>query len=808
MPPLETINGRLKRTCDRQWHRLRFLVTTFMSSILRRVLDLFSRLRSGAIDVSSATNERHVEEINRREHGLLTQSDEELQRQVAVIRQHVRDGMSLDKILIDSFALIREVARRTVSMRPYDVQLLAALEMHDCKLVEMQTGEGKTLVAVFPAAIRAFLGHGVHVLTFNDYLAARDADWMGPIYRFLGLTVGHVAQGMSAAERRSAYACDVTYVTAKEAGFDFLRDQCCLDPSRLVQRGFHFAIVDEADSILIDEARVPLVIAGPADEGPEDLYRLAEVICTLRAGIDFSTDQGCRNVNFNAPGLNKLQRELRCGELYTEENVHLLTRLNLALQAEVLLRRDVDYLVRDSAIALIDEMTGRVAENRRWPYGLQAALEAKERLPIQPQGKILNSITLQHFLELYERLAGMTGTAQDAAEELYAFYHLRVTVIPPNRPCLRTDHLDRVFATKAAKHVELIREIIAAHETGRPVLVGTASVKESEDLASQLREAGIACTVLNAKNDQQEAELVADAGAIGAVTISTNMAGRGTDIRLGGNDERDRERVILLGGLLVLGTNRHESRRIDNQLRGRAGRQGDPGDSRFFVSVEDDLIHRYKIGELIASSTAVSAGETLDDPTVGRTIAHVQRIIEGESFEIRSTLRRYSFLLERQRRVMQTRREKLMTGAERPTLLCTTDADLFQMLAAKFGEAIVVGAELEVTLCQMDRCWSDYLAHVAEIREGIHLLSMGGENAFDAFNRQINQAFREVIHRVDEEVINTLRTAHISATGIDLQKEGLLGPSSTWTYMINDNPMGDILDRLARGIKRMITKSG
>jgi preprotein translocase subunit SecA len=365
-----------------------------------------------------------------------------------------------------------------------------------------------------------------------------------------------------------------------------------------------------------------------------------------------------------------------------------------------------------------------------------------------------------------------------------------------------------VFATKAAKHVELIREIIAAHETGRPVLVGTASVKESEDLASQLREAGIACTVLNAKNDQQEAELVADAGAIGAVTISTNMAGRGTDIRLGGNDERDRERVILLGGLLVLGTNRHESRRIDNQLRGRAGRQGDPGDSRFFVSVEDDLIHRYKIGELIASSTAVSAGETLDDPTVGRTIAHVQRIIEGESFEIRSTLRRYSFLLERQRRVMQTRREKLMTGAERPTLLCTTDADLFQMLAAKFGEAIVVGAELEVTLCQMDRCWSDYLAHVAEIREGIHLLSMGGENAFDAFNRQINQAFREVIHRVDEEVINTLRTAHISATGIDLQKEGLLGPSSTWTYMINDNPMGDIFDRLARGIKRMITKSG
>jgi preprotein translocase subunit SecA len=777
-----------------------------MSSFIRNLLTFFSRLRVGAIDISNARYERQVDDISRLEQNLSLLSDEELQRQAAAIRKRAQDGVRLDSMLIDAFAIVREAASRTVRMRPYDVQLLAALAMHHHKLVEMQTGEGKTLVAVFPAALRAFLGRGVHVLTFNDYLAARDAEWMGPIYRFLGLTVGHVAQGMRAAERRAAYACDVTYVTAKEAGFDFLRDRLCLDPSQLVQRGFHFAIVDEADSILIDEARVPLVIAGPADEGPEDLYSLAETVRALRPGVDYSIIQGWRNVSFNAAGLDCVQRKLRCGELHTEENAHLLTRLNLALQAEVLLHRDVDYLVREGAIVLIDELTGRVAENRRWPYGLQAALEAKERLAIQPQGKILNSITLQHYLEQYECLAGMTGTAQDAAEELHSFYGLRVTVVPPNRPCVRIDHPDRVYPTKHAKYAALVREISTAHGTQRPVLVGTASVEESEHLSSLLRDSGVACTVLNAKNDQHEAAIVADAGALDAVTISTNLAGRGTDIRLGGSDERDRERVISLGGLFVFGTNRHESRRIDNQLRGRAGRQGDPGESRFFISVEDDLIHRHGIGDLIAPPAHARGDVTLDDPAVGRTIAHVQRIIEGESFEIRATLRRYSFCLERQRRLMHDRREMLLAGTERPTLFRKTDPDWFQSLAAEFGEAVVQQAEREVTLCQIDRCWSDHLANVAEIRDSIHLMSMGGQNAFDEFNRQINHAFREISRRIDDETITTLRTVRMTAAGIDLEKEGLLGPSSTWTYMINDNPMGDVFERLTRGIKRMVRR--
>jgi len=777
-----------------------------MPSLVRRILTFVSRLRSGAIELGTARYARRVEAINRCDERVSHLADDELRQEALSLRQRVANGASLDDVLIDAFALVREAARRTVGMRPYDVQILAALALHDCKLVEMQTGEGKTLAAVMPACLGAFLGRGVHVLTFNDYLAARDARWMGPIYRFFGLTVGFVQQGMPPAARRAAYACDVTYATAKEAGFDFLRDQLCAESVHLVQRGFHFAIVDEADSILVDEARVPLVIAGPTDDDPETLYRLAEIIRGLRPGIDYATDRECRNVNFNAPGLDRLQAILQCGELHDEENVELLTRLNLALHAKALLRRDVDYLVRDGQIALIDELTGRVAANRRWPYGLQAALEAKEKLTIQPQGRILNSITLQHFLEQYERISGMTGTAQEAAEELYEFYDLKVVVVPPNRPCVRVDHPDRMFPTRRAKIDALVREIESAHKSGRPVLVGTASVEESEHLAKLLAKSNCACRILNAKNDLEEAAVIAEAGAPGAVTISTNMAGRGTDISLGGSDERDQKRVIGLGGLYVVGTNRHESRRIDNQLRGRAGRQGDPGESRFFVSVEDDLVRRHGIGELIAASPDGSADGRLDDPRAGRSLAHAQRVIEGETFEIRRTLRKYSYCLERQRRLVHERRRKLLSGAEAPALFGERDPVLFEKLTREFGDEAVRKAERQVTLRELDRCWSDHLAHVAELRDGIHLVSIGGLNAFDEFNRQINSAFRDFSRRVDDEVVATLQRVEITADGVDLKKAGLLGPSATWTYMINDNPTGDILQRLLRGMKRFVTR--
>jgi preprotein translocase subunit SecA len=775
-----------------------------MGSFIGQIITFLSRLRSGAIELSNARYERRINDIHRQEKTVRPLSDDDLRQRAAALRQRGAAGTPLDELANEAFAVVKEAARRTVGMEPYDVQLLAGLAMHECRLVEMQTGEGKTLAAVFPAALRAFLARGVHVLTYNDYLAARDAGWMGPIYRFLGLSVGHVEQGMTAPERRAAYACDVTYATAKEAGFDFLRDQLCLEPAQIVQRGFYFAIVDEADSILIDEARVPLVIAGAADEDRQNLRRCAEIVRRLRPGIDYATDEGWRNVSFNAPGLDALQRILKCGELHTDENADLLTRLNLALQAEVMLRRDVDYLVRDGQIALIDELTGRVAENRRWPYGLQAAIEAKEGLAIQPQGKILNSITLQHFFEQFERISGMTGTARPAAEELYDFYGLKVVVVPPHRPCNRSDRPDRIFPAKEAKHAALVREIAMLHARGRPVLVGTASVEESEKLAALLSASGVACRILNARNDREEAAVVAEAGAPGQVTISTNMAGRGTDIRLGGSDERDRAEVVALGGLFVLGTNRHESRRIDDQLRGRAGRQGDPGETCFFISVEDDLIHRHGIAELVSGMAGASAGATLDDPRVGRSIAHVQRVIEGESFEIRRTLRKYSYVLERQRRLMHERRRKLLAGADFPGLLQERDPDLFAKLAREFGKAAVQKAERQITLCQIDRCWSDHLSHIAEIREGIHLVSIGGLNAFDEFNRQVNAAFRDLSRRIDEEVLSTLRAAHITADGVDLAREGLLGPSSTWTYLINDNPTGDILQRLLRGIKRAV----
>jgi preprotein translocase subunit SecA len=774
-----------------------------ISGIFRRIVTFLSRLSSGAIELSTAHYERQVDKISGRGPLFASQTDAGLLQFASKLRQRSRSGTAGNDVLIDAFALIKETAKRTVGMLPYDVQVFAALAMYDRKLVEMQTGEGKTLAAVLPAALAAFQGRSVHVLTYNDYLAERDARWMGPIYRFLGLSVGHVVEGLTTAERRASYACDVTYVTAKEAGFDFLRDQACLDVSQLVQRGFHFAIVDEADSILIDEARVPLVIAGADEEHHGDLHRLADAVRTLRPKIDFAIVKGWRNVNFTTSGLKRLQSALHCGELHLEHNADLLTRLNLALQAEVLLRRDVDYLVRDSRIELIDELTGRVAENRRWPYGLQAAIEAKEGLPIQSVGRILNSITLQHFLEQYAALSGMTGTAEDAAVELYEFYGLKVVVVPPNRPCQRIDHSDAVFRTKEAKFADMLRKIVDLQKSGRPVLVGTSSVAESESLAARLDAAGTSCRILNARNDADEAAVVAEAGAPGTVTISTNMAGRGTDIRLGGSDERDRQRVVVLGGLYVMGTSRQESRRVDNQLRGRAGRQGDPGETQFFVSLDDDLIQRHGIADFVGGQIDSSRAE-LGNSKIGREMAYVQRVIEGESFEIRKTLRKYSYCLERQRRIVYDRRRNLLHGHEQPMLLREQEPELFDKLCGEFGEEIVLRAERQITLCQIDRCWSDYLSHVAEIREGIHLVSIGGLDPFDEFNHRINAAFREFAQRLDAEVLATLRTIRFTPEGVDLAAAGLLGPASTWTYLINDNPMGDILQRLLRGLKRVV----
>ncbi len=769
-----------------------------MKSIITSLIQFLYRLRNG-ITLSNARFDRMVQQIGEYDAQLVDLPDPELKESFDALRGGFDDANN-QAAMLEGFSVVREAARRTVKMRPYDVQLLAALALNSGKCVEMQTGEGKTLSAAVVMCLRAASGGGVHVLTFNDYLAERDAKWMAPLFQFFGLTVGHVVQGMSREQRQSAYQSDITYVTAKEAGFDFLRDQLCTKPEKRVQRGFRFAIVDEADSILIDEARIPLVIATEDEKDGTDLIGFAKMVRPFRHGLHFEVKASGRNVAFTEAGIELLERQLGISELHSEGNADQLARLNLALQAKTLLSRDVDYIVRDGSIELIDEFTGRVAENRKWPGGLQAALEAKEGLEIQPQGRILNSITLQHFLTLYDELAGMTGTAVEASEELEELYRLKVVIIPPNRPCVRTDHPDRIFATKAAKTSALTQEVVEQHQRGRPILIGTASVDETESLADSLRAAGVTCRVLNASNDYLEAEIIADAGAPGAVTISTNMAGRGTDICLGGTEPDRYKEIVNLGGLYVIGTNRHESRRIDNQLRGRSGRQGDPGESRFFVSLQDPLISQHGIAELVSQSSKTN--EPLSDDETAARISYVQRVIEGESFEIRRTLRVYSELLEIQRRTISKDREALMVGKKAPAALRKHNPELQKQLIDRWGESLINNAEREVTLIHLDWCWSDHLAHAAEIRQGIHLVSFGGYNPFDVFNKEMNLEFGAFLTEVERKVVQTMETATFTANGIDLAEEGLKGPSSTWTFMINDNPRGAVLGQILKGVIR------
>lgn len=784
---------------------MRGLALDPMISISGKLTDLFLRLRSNSIEISNRRYEKAAAQVCKLGASLRIRSDDQLKTQSAELKKQImRNGLVSETNAF--FALVREVAYRVLDINPYDVQIIAGLALSQGKMVEMQTGEGKTLAAVAPACLHSIVGRGAHILTFNDYLAERDANWMGPVYEFLGIRVGYVTQDMTAEQRRSAYACDVTYVTAKEIGFDYLRDQLCTDVNNQVQRGFYFAIVDEADSIVVDEARVPLVIAGEDGREDNELYRYADQIRRLAPEVHYSVQQGMRNVSLNTLGLDFLQQDLGCGDLFDASNVDLLTRLNLALQAETLLKRDVDYIVRAGQIELIDEFTGRVAQNRRWPYGLQAALEAKEKLAVQPQGRILKSITLQHLLEHYERLSGMTGTARSAAIEIYEFYDLKTILIPSNRPCIRIDRVDVVFATKTDKHDALLEEIRTHHATGRPILVGTSSVDESELLAQLLSESDIVCRVLNAKNDHIEAEIVADAGRLAAVTISTNMAGRGTDIILGGRGGLQRDRVVELGGLYVIGTNRHESRRIDDQLRGRAGRQGDPGETRFFVSAEDDLLARCGIGRLDIDLSQFERGQRIEDPRVGRRIARIQRFVEAESLEIRRTLRMYTTCIEQHRQLMQKRRQRLLESAPPESLLKQADNELYESMVGQFGQEIIQAAERSVAIFHIDDCWADHLQGCTEIRNSIHLASIGGFNAFDEFNKRVNASFRGFNRLVMEKFAWSFRQATMTDEGFDMDQEGLVGPSSTWTYMINDNPTGEVIDRLTRGLKRMVTR--
>ncbi len=567
--------------------------------------------------------------------------------------------------ITQTFALAAEVAERLLGLRMFDVQLLGALAMQRGHIAEMQTGEGKTLAAVPAVVWFALHRRGVHVLTANDYLAQWDAAWMGPVYRWFGLTVAHVSQTMTAKERREAWASDITFATANEAGFDLLRDSIARSPDEIVHRPFAFAVIDEADSILIDEARIPLVIAEGAP-GDADLARRVDAeVAKLRRRAHYTVDEFARNVQLTDAGLVRVESGLGCGSLVDEQNLAVMTAVQDALQAHVLLRRDLDYVIRNGVVELVDEFKGRIAANRRWPAGLQSAIEAKEQLALKAQGRVTGSITLQSLTGLYEKVCGMTGTAATQADEFWKVYKLPVTVIPTNRPVIRKDLPDIVYADKAARDRAVIEEIGRVHAAGRPVLVGTGSVKESEHLSALLQTAGVPHAVLNARNDYAEARIIAQAGALGAVTISTNMAGRGTDILLGGNPPVERERVVALGGLCVIGTTRYESRRIDGQLRGRAGRQGDPGSSRFFLSVEDDFLVRFGVAQN-------------DD------IESVQRTAEGQNLQIREMLWKYEGVVEHHRREIQELRREVLLSPEW-TLESVLDEDQYRDLVAITG---------------------------------------------------------------------------------------------------------------------------
>ncbi|MCP4676663.1 MAG: accessory Sec system translocase SecA2 [Deltaproteobacteria bacterium] len=720
---------------------------------------------------------------------LETADDQLIGQRAEQLRYLAQTGVALTELLVEAFALGREASHRTLGLRHFDVQMVAGIALFDGRLVEMQTGEGKTLAAVLPAFLSALDGRGVHVLTFNDYLAKRDADWMRPIYERLGLSVGFVAEGMTAAERRSAYAKDVTYLTAKEAGYDLLRDSIAEDSDDLILRPYNCAIVDEADSILIDEARVPLVIAG-SDETKEDAERarLAALVEGLEAGEDYLTDENDRNVFLSERGVVKMQRLLGCRDLHQSTNRDLLTLINQALHAAALLKRDVDYLVRDGQVEIIDELTGRVVPDRHWPDGLHRAVEAKEGLRQKSDGYILNSITMQHFLRLYPRLSGMTGTAVSAERECDEFYGLKTVVIPPNRPNIRLDHPDVLYASRQAKYEAIVAEVVDAQGRGQPVLIGTASVEESERLAAILREVGAECAVLNASNDEAEAAIISEAGAPGAVTVSTNMAGRGTDIRLGGANEQERERVVQSGGLYVIGTNRHESRRIDNQLKGRASRQGDPGSSRFIISLEDDLMQRFGVDDLIPKKHLPECGDLpVKDAVVHKKIRVVQRIIEGQNLDIRRTLWNYSSFLEDQRRLYFSHRADMLSGSASSRLVDLCPAR-YEKLRARVGQTVLDRVERQISVYHFDRAWIDYLATIAAIREGIHLNRLGGREPLHEFLKQSAAAFERMERDVELQIKATFEKVKIDSSGIDAEKERLQGPSSTWTYLVNDNP--------------------
>ncbi|MFA6412296.1 MAG: preprotein translocase subunit SecA [Syntrophales bacterium] len=752
-----------------------------------------------------------LDEINRLEPALTTLTDEELKARTPQFKERLQKGATPDDILPEAFAVAREAARRTVQMRPFDAQIIGGIVLHQGRIAEMKTGEGKTLAATMPIYLNALTGKGCHLVTVNDYLARRDAGWMGPIYEFLGLTVGVIVHGMDDDERRAAYNADITYGTNNEFGFDYLRDNMKFSLEEYVQRDFHYAIVDEVDSILIDEARTPLIISGPSEESTEKYYRINQVIPRLRKGEDYSIEEKTRTVVLTEEGIARVEKYLKVTNLYEPRNIEILHHVNQALKAHTLFKRDVDYVVKDGQVIIVDEFTGRIMPGRRYSDGLHQALEAKEKVKIERENQTLASVTFQNYFRMYEKLAGMTGTADTEAEEFKKIYKLEVVVIPTNMPMIRADHNDVIYKTEKEKFNAAIEDIKEMYALGRPVLVGTISIVKSELLSTMLSKTGIKHHVLNAKHHEREAEIVAQAGQRGMVTISTNMAGRGTDIKLG-------EGVAELGGLHILGTERHESRRIDNQLRGRSGRQGDMGSSRFYLSLEDDLLRIFGAEKIsaIMDRIGIEENEPIENRLVSKAIENAQKRVEGQNFDIRKHLLDFDDVMNKQRQLIYDQRRKVLKGQDLWTdiegmieeVVADTTADYIdekghpedwdlkalddrifkqfslklnlnekgrEMNALEIEEKIILGAKdhlrrkeeefgpplmtyvmTMIMLQSIDTQWKDHLLGMDHLKEGIGLRGYGQKDPVREYQKEGYDMLMAMIERIKEDTLEKL----------------------------------------------------
>jgi preprotein translocase subunit SecA len=817
-----------------------------------------------------------VDQINNLEASISKLSDEQLRGKTTEFKERYGRGESIDSLLPEAFAVCREAGKRVLGMRHFDVQLIGGMVLHQGKIAEMKTGEGKTLVATLPAYLNALTGKGVHVVTVNDYLARRDSEWMGRIHNFLGLTVGVIIHGLDDEERREAYNADITYGTNNEFGFDYLRDNMKFALEDYVQREFNFAIVDEVDSILIDEARTPLIISGPTEDSTDKYYIIDRIIPMLQKGEvkeeeantlsgkrkvytgDFTIDEKAKSATLTEQGVLKVEKLLKVDNLYDPNNIETLHHVNQALRAHALFKLDVDYVVKEGEVIIVDEFTGRLMPGRRWSDGLHQAIEAKEGVKIENENQTLATITFQNYFRMYGKLSGMTGTADTEAEEFHKIYKLDVTVIPTNRPLLRPDFPDVIYKTEREKFSAVIEEIKELHVKGQPVLVGTISIEKSEELSELLRRQGISHFVLNAKQHEKEAEIVAQAGRKGMVTIATNMAGRGTDILLGGNAEalskqwrrsnpeaseeefarvldqykeqcaKEHDEVVTLGGLHILGTERHESRRIDNQLRGRSGRQGDPGSSKFYLSLQDDLLRIFGSERVskIMDMLKIEEGEAITHGLITKAIENAQKKVEAHNFEIRKHLIDYDDVMNKQREVIYSQRREILAGeairesfvemvndavadlaegyaiekvpatewdwqglgeslfklfgfhvdipaetmarlnpSNLRDLLQEKVQELFAAKVAEFGDELMDHLIKVIMLQSIDTQWKDHLLSIDHLKEGIGLRGYGQKDPKQEYKKEAYQLFMDMMGRIREEVVEKIFWVQIARDG-------------------------------------------